>query len=60
MSTEYKQTFAERAVAYSAESQEWDQAAVFDDILRSLKQRGFGACAARLVDFRFASIRILQ
>lgn len=55
MSTERKNTVAEEtALAYSAESRDWDESAIFDDLLRSLKRRGFGACAECLVDLRFA------
>lgn len=55
MSTEHKNIVEEEnAFAYSAESRDWNESAIFDDLLRSLKRRGFGACAARLVDLRFA------
>jgi len=58
MPTEHKNTVdsvAEGvAVAYSAERRDGDESAAFEDIFLSLKRRGFGACAARLVDLRFA------
>jgi len=48
MSTESKNTVAENvAVAYSAKARNWGEPA-FDELLSSLKRRGFGACAARL------------
>lgn len=44
MSSEPKNTVAEGAVTHS------DESAVFNDLLRSLKRRGFSACAERLVE----------
>jgi len=50
MSTEPKNagTVAEGAAAYSAKAQEWNEAAAFESIFRSLSRQGLGACAARL------------
>ena len=56
MSTEHENsdTVAEGvAVAYSA-ARSWGAAAGFDELLSSLKSRGFGKSAARLIDLRFA------
>jgi len=47
MPTEPKSTVAENAVDYSAKARNWGEPA-FDELLSSLKRRGFGACAARL------------
>jgi len=42
-------TIAENsAVAYFAERPDWVDATTFDGLFRSLKRRGFGACAERL------------
>jgi len=56
MSTEMKNsdTVADvAAVAYSVAPRNWG-AAGFDELLSSLRSRGFGKSAARLVDLRFA------
>ena len=54
MSTERKNTVAEGAVAYSAESRglDWGESAAFERIFLALRRQGLGECAARLAYLR--------
>lgn len=52
MPTERKNTVEDAAVANRAESRDMDEAAAFEKIFRSLKQRGFGECVERLAYLR--------
>jgi len=55
MSAERKRAVVgETSAAHSDERWNLDEAADFDDILRSLRRRGFGACAECLVELWFA------
>lgn len=53
MPTEHKHTVAEEtSAAYSAGQRNLDEAAAFDKLFRSLRRRGFGACAEYIAYLR--------